>query len=264
MPVEIVDTHAHLDMPQFDCDRRAVIQRASDAGVTKIITVGIDLSSSREAVKIATDNIGIFAGVGIHPQESKGMQSDDIKELAALIQNRKVVAIGEIGLDYYRGNSPRETQLHVLRLQLELAAVWNLPVIIHCRQADSDMLPVLTGWVGTLSPGLRRDPGVIHCFSGDITTAAKYINMGFNIAFGAYTGYPSSRLAETIRSIPADRLLVETDCPFLPPQTQRGKRNEPSFLPGTVGTLAVSRKESFEKIARDTTKNAQTLFRFVE
>jgi TatD DNase family protein len=260
MPVQIIDTHAHIDMSQFDYDRAEMLQRAADAGVTDIVTVGIDLASSKAAIKLAEAHKGIHAAVGCHPQEVKEMQPGDIKEIAVLAADPAVVAIGEIGLDYYRSAATRDIQLKVLKSQLELAAKVKLPVIIHCRQADADMILLLTEWVKTLPPELKSGSGVIHCFNGDVPTAEKYLNLGFYIAFGAYTGYPTSKLDETIRFIPEDRILTETDCPFLPPQTHRGKRNEPSYLPGTLGTLARVRTTSFDTLARQTVTNAKQLF----
>ena len=260
MSPEIIDTHAHLDMSQFDYDRKEMIQRAYGAGVKTIITVGTDLASSRKAVELSGKCPGIFAAIGVHPQEANKINPGDIKEFTAMAKNTQVAAIGEIGLDYYRMTAAREIQLKVLQLQLDLAANLNLPVIIHARQAEDDMVSILTKWTAALPPEIKQEPGVIHCFNGEAATAEKYLNLGFYIAFGAYTGYPSSRLAEAIRSVPDDRILVETDCPFLPPQTHRGKRNEPAYLPN-LGVIARSRTESFETIAKKTTENAKRLFR---
>jgi TatD DNase family protein len=261
MPPEIIDTHAHLDMSQFDHDSNEVITRAQEAGVKYILTMGIDLQSSRQAIKLAENNNGIFAAIGFHPQESNLMKPDNIEDLKEMAKNTHVVAIGEIGLDYYRLKSPGDVQIKVIRSLLNLAAEMNLPVIIHCRQAEQDMLKILTEWTSSLQKELKQNPGVIHCFNGDSSSAEKYLNLGFNIAFGAYIGYPSSRLSETIRCIPDDRLLIETDCPFLPPQTHRGKRNEPLYLPGTLGVIAAIKAKSFESLAKQTSDNAHRLFR---
>jgi TatD DNase family protein len=187
------------------------------------------------------------------------MQKDAFETMAELAKNTKVVAIGEIGLDYYRNKAPREIQLQVFRRQLELAEKTELPVVIHSRQADSDMLVLLREWA-TSATRNREAAGVIHCFSGDADTARQYLNMGFYISFGAYIGYPSSSLSEVVRSIPPDRLLVETDSPFLPPQSHRGKRNEPAYLPMTLAILARFRGESPEILAQQTTENAARIF----
>ena len=249
-------------MAPFNKDRIDVIARARDSGVSTIITVGIDLKSSRQAIKLAENHAEVVASVGFHPHNVSGVREVDIADLAQTANHRRVVAIGEVGLDFYRSYSPREAQLRVLKWQLELAVELGLPVIIHCRQAEKDMLPLLRDWT-SYHKRLRKQPrGVIHCFGGDIDTAQQYLDMGFFVSFGAYIGYPTSiNMHNVIRGIPQDRLMVETDSPFLPPQRHRGKRNEPVYLPLTVGLLAGIRRVSPETIARETTKNACHLFR---
>jgi len=261
MKLSIVDTHAHLDMPHFNKDRMEVITRALDSGVNKIITVGIDLESSQKATELAESHQGVFAAVGFHPHDAAGVKETDIADLADLAGHRKVVAIGEMGLDFYRNRSPREAQLQALKWQLELAMNLDLPVVIHCRQADRDMLPLLRDWTSSHKRPDGKPIGVIHCFNGDIDTAQQYLDMGFFISLGAYIGYPSSfHLRSVIKNLPADRILVETDCPFLSPQIHRGKRNEPAYLPLTVKLLAEIRKVSPEVLAGETTRNAVKLF----
>lgn len=260
MPFSILDTHAHLDMPQFDSDREAVIQRAIAAGVSHIITAGIDLESSQHAIELAGRHSAVLATVGFHPQEARRMKNDDINKLAELAKSPRVVAIGEIGLDYYREKATREVQLQVLKQQLALAVIIDLPVVIHSRQAERDMPNVLKDWMLSFKTSRTR-VGVIHCYSGNVITAHKYLDIGFYISFGAYIGYPSSHLSEVIKVIPSDRLLIETDCPFLPPQSHRGKRNEPAYLPMTLAALARIRGESVEKLAQQTTENAWRLFK---
>jgi len=262
MNFSMIDTHAHLDMAPFDRDRTEVIARARDAGVSMIITVGTDLESSRKAVNLAEKYPEVLATAGFHPHEAARVKKVDMANLAEIAKHPSVVAIGEIGLDFYGNRAPRETQLQALQWQLELAERLDLPVIIHCRQAEQDMLPVLHNWASSDKRPDGQPRGVIHCFSGDIETAQQYLDMGFFISFGAYIGYPSSlHLGNVIRSIPQDRLVVETDCPFLPPQGQRGKRNEPVYLPLTVGVLAKIREVSPETAAKETTRNAHHLFR---
>jgi len=258
----IVDTHAHLDMAPFKRDCADVIARARDAGVSTIITVGIDLESSRQVIKLAENHPEIVATVGFHPHNVTGVREGDIANLAHMANHPRVVAIGEVGLDFYRRYSSQEAQLQVLKWQLELAVRVDLPVVIHCRQAEKDMLPLLRDWASR-HKHLRGQPrGVIHCFSGDIDTARQYLDMGFFVSLGAYIGYPASvNMHSVIRSLPRDRLVVETDSPFLPPQSHRGKRNEPAYLPLTVELLAEIRQVSPETIAQETTKNARRLFR---
>jgi len=256
-----VDTHAHLDMGPFNNDRAEVIARARESGVSTIITVGVDQGSSEQAIKLAKSHNEVFAAVGFHPHNVARVNKIDIARLAQLAEHPRVVAIGEVGLDFYRAYSPRGAQLRVLKWQLELAAKLGLPVIVHCRQAEKDMLPLLRDWVSHDKHHPEQPPGVIHCFSGDTNTAREYLDMGFFISFGAYIGYPTSgSLHSVIGSIPQDRLLVETDCPYLPPQSHRGQRNEPAYLPITVGLLARIRQVSPEQIAQETTQNARRLF----
>ena len=254
----MIDTHAHLDMPEFDADRHEVIVRAMNVGVHTMITVGVDLESSAKAIDLAKQYSGIYAAVGFHPQEAGKMEEKDIEKLAELAKNSRVVAIGEIGLDYYRKRTPLDKQLQALKWQLNLARILKLPVIIHSREASSDMLAILKDWCS--SPGHRERSGVIHCFNSDKEIARSFVNMGFFIAFGAYIGYPSSKLQDTIGSIPEDRLLLETDCPFLPPQSHRGKRNEPAYLSLTLEAMAKIKNKAPEKIEQVTDMNARYLF----
>jgi TatD DNase family protein len=260
--LSIVDTHAHLDMAAFNEDRADVITLARECGVATIVSVGTDLQSSREAIELAESHAEVLAAVGFHPHEAGGVSEPDIASLAQLAEHPRVVAIGELGLDFYRDYSPREEQLQALKWQLALAAQLGLPVVIHCRQAEGQMLPLLRDWISRYEPSSRWPRGVIHCFSGDIDTVQQYLDIGFFISFGAYIGYPaSSRKHGVIKSIPQDMLVVETDSPFLPPQGRRGKRNEPAFLPLTVELLAEIREVTPEQIAGETTANARRLFR---
>ena len=261
MKLSIVDTHAHLDMAHFNKDRSEVIARALDSGVKTIVTVGLDLASSQKAIKLAENHSEVLASVGFHPHEAARVKEADITALAEIASHPKVVAIGETGLDFYRNRSPREAQLPVLKWQLELAMKLDLPVVIHSRQADRDMLALLRDWAFCHKRPNRKPIGVIHCFNSDMDTAQRYLDMGFFISLGAYIGYPASlRMHPVIRSLPGDRLVVETDCPYLPPQKYRGKRNEPAYLPLTVRLLAGIRKVSPETVAEETTQNAAKLF----
>lgn len=262
MNVLLVDTHAHLDMSVFDEGRTETITRALAAGVGNIITVGTDLESSQKAIELSEHHTGVYAAVGIHPHDVATIDNADIARLGEMARHSGVVAIGETGLDFYRDYSPKKAQIQALKWQLALSAELELPVIIHCRQAEEDMLDLLHSWISDYGGTSRQYRGVIHCFSSNSDTAQEYLNMGFYLSLGAYIGYPSSAVThDTIRSIPKDRLLVETDCPFLPPQSYRGKRNEPAYLPLTVKALATIRGESYEDVAKMTTQNAQRLFR---
>ena len=260
MSISIVDTHAHLDASEYDADLAGVIDRAHEAGVDTIAAVGMGLKSCRQSIAIAENNPGIVVVAGFHPHQADSVTRDDITALAELARHEKVVAIGEIGLDFHRNYSAHDRQYESLRWQMELVTETGLPMVVHCRDAHEEMLAVLREWkAGQVNSS--QSTGIIHCFAGDTDTARQYLELGFHLSLGAYIGYPSSRYAhDTIRYIPSDRLLVETDCPFFAPQRIRGKRCEPAHVRDTVVELARIRGESVETVARDTTQNAQRLF----
>ena len=259
---ELTDSHAHLDMPRFSADLSEVMARAREAGVTRIVTVGIDALSSRKAVDLAQEHSGVFAAVGIHPEEARNSIPDDIDYLAELAKHPGVVAVGEIGLDFYRDYGPKERQVEVFKRQLELAARLQMPVIIHSRQAEAELVPILKEW---LNGHAAEAPGVIHCFNGSLVTAKEYLRMGFYISLGGYIGYPSARaIREVVKELPIDRLLLETDSPFLPPQSHRGERNEPSYVAETARELAGVKGLSYEEIAGATTENVKRVLRTIQ
>lgn len=261
MAISLFDTHAHIDMAQFDSDRPQVIERAIKTGVTLMVNPAVDVESSEKIIKLAESDPHIYAAVGIHPQEAGRVSEPDIKRLHDLAKNSKrVVAVGEAGLDFYRNRTPREVQIRVLQWQLDLAAELALPIIIHSREAEKDTLALLGNWVKTSKYSEGRARGVIHCFSGTATVAKQYIDMGFYIAFGGYITYPSSKIEDVIKSVSQDRLLTETDCPYLAPQGHRGQRNEPAYMVETATHLAGVLKVSPEELGRITTENARRLF----
>ena len=261
--ITLVDTHAHLDADEFDTDRDEVIARAHDVGVTTIITVGTGVESGQRSIELAEQYPGILVAIGIHPHAASTATKADIDDIGRLAEHEKVIAIGEIGLDFYRDYSPRDSQLQVLQRQLELAVRLDLPVAIHCRQAHDEMLAILHDWTARYPE--RSSPGVIHCFMGDIETAREYLEMGFYLSLGGYITYPVNRNAhDVMRFIPADRLVVETDCPLLTPQRYRGQRNEPAYARYTAEELSVIRGVPLETLARETTENARRLFDFEE
>ncbi len=260
MELNVVDTHSHLDMPEFAIDREGVIKRAGQAGVKTIVTIGIDLKSSQEAIQLARSYPGVYAAVGIHPHNAEGVTEMDITQLQTMTKKSRVVALGEMGLDYFRNISPKEAQLKVFNWQLELANMTSLPIIIHCREALSDMLEILVKW--SAKSALKGPKGIIHCFSGDLATVKTYVNMGFYLALGGYISYPSSAsFREVIREIPLKNLVLETDCPFLPPQRYRGQRNEPAYTLSTLQLLANIKGLSIEEVAQTTTTNALEVFK---
>lgn len=253
----LVDTHCHLDFEQFDLDRDAVINRAAEVGVKRIIIPAIDLRSCRQVLALADQYESIFAAVGVHPNSSAGWQAEWIAQIREMAQHPKVVAIGEIGLDYYRNRSPESVQQTALRAQLHLAAELNLPVIIHNRQSDADVLGILADH--TIARGDR--PGVLHSFLSNWDTAKEALDLGFFLGFtGPVTYKKSVELREVVSRVPYDRLLVETDAPFLAPQLHRGRRNEPAYVKIVADQIATIWGNPYTQVAAQTTKNAVRLF----
>lgn len=258
MRLNLIDSHAHLDLPEFAPDFEYVLKRANDAGISTIITIGIDLPSSKKAVELAAAHHNIFATVGIHPCDAATASEEAIYELTELATSPKIVAIGETGLDFYHQTSTEEQQLRALKFQLDLAVQTSKPIVVHSRQAEAAIMPILLDWA---EANPHHPKGVIHCFNGSIETAEKYLGAGFYISLGGYVTYPSSRKNHDVyRFIPIERLLIETDCPFLPPQTHRGQRNEPSYLVQTAETLATIKEMPLKELARITSENTKHLF----
>jgi TatD DNase family protein len=292
----LTDTHCHLDFERFDADRDEVLRRAWEAGLTRILIPGISLNSSRAAVKLAESHPRLFAAVGVHPNDAQTWTEETINELLALTESddssrrvqsletlhsttksgdssrQKIVAIGEIGLDYYRPHTPRPIQRQALQEQLELAAELGLPVIIHLREendgmdgpAASDLMKSLEFFVQRLranhSP-LAERPGVLHSFSGSFETAEQAIRLGFYIGVSGPLTYPKAvNRREVVAALPLERLLIETDAPFLAPQSHRGRRNEPAFIVEIADKIAMYHSLSLEEVAAATSINARRLF----
>jgi TatD DNase family protein len=256
-----VDTHCHLDFDAFDADRDQVVERAAAAGVTRIIVPAVDLASCRAVLALAERYGAVYAAVGVHPNSSAGWQDEWIDSLRLLAAHPKVVAIGEIGLDYYWDKSPAPVQQRALRAQLELAAELNKPVILHNRETDADLLRLLAE-----SPLHGRDrPGVFHSFSTTWETAQAALDHGYYIGF---TGPITYKNADSLRRVaahtPLDRLLLETDAPFLPPQKHRGRRNEPAYIPLIADRIAALHNVSVQELAQQTTAKANALFQMVD
>ena len=250
--MRLIDSHAHLDFPQFNQDRDAVIARAQDAGLVGILNVGTDLSSSRAAVALAEQHEFIHAAVGVHPHSAKTVTSDVLDELRKLAGHPKVVAIGEIGLDYYRDLAPRPTQHRAFADQLALAAELGLPVVVHSREAHGDVLARLRDYEGT---------GVLHSYSGGPRLLAEVLALGFVIGIsGPITFKTADSLRAVAASVPAGRLLVETDCPYLTPEPHRGRRNEPAYVRYVAAAVARAREEAAETVAGAATDNARRVF----
>ncbi len=260
----LVDTHCHLDFESFDDDREAVLARAQEAGVLRMINPGIDLASSQAALRLAERYPSVYAAVGVHPNDAAGWDDASLEELRALAGRDKVLAIGEIGLDYYRDTTPRDLQKRIFKEQLDLAAEMGLPVIIHNREATDDLLEILEDWHKKLensSLALSARPGVLHSYSGDATQARRAISLGFRIGFtGPVTFRNAPDLQEVAAELSLENLLVETDAPFLAPHPKRGRRNEPANVRLIAEKLAELHGESIETVAQITTANAGQLF----
>jgi TatD DNase family protein len=251
----LIDTHAHLQWPDFEKDRGQVIKRAFDAGVQEIVNIGYDLKASREAVQIAHDNRNVYAVVGIHPHNAKTLDEGALAELREIAQGKKVVAIGEIGLDYYRNLSPRMVQMEAFEQQICLAKELGLPVVIHDREAHADIFEVLRRFGNEVT-------GVMHCFSGSIEMAEEMIGLGYSISIAGPVTFPNARkLHQLVGKLPGESIVLETDCPWLSPQSRRGKRNEPAYIVETARKVAELRGIMLEDLVKATSRNAEQLFR---
>lgn len=248
-----VDSHCHLEFPDFDADREEVFTRAHAAGVDYIIAMGGAHGPAhlRSGLTIAEHRENVWATTGIHPHDAKDARDEHFAEMSALAVHPKIVAIGEIGLDYFHGHSPHDVQHRVFIQQMELAAAARLPIVIHCRDAWPDCLALLEhDWKRT---GLG---GILHCFSGSLDDARRGMDMGFYISFAGNITFPKAApLREVAAQLPADVLLTETDAPFLAPVPQRGKRNEPSYIPLVAAALAAVQNASAQEIGAATAAN---------
>ena len=257
---QFIDSHCHIDGAEYDADRDEVIARARDAGVTTMLNVGTGDPHSgafERAVELAENHNEIYAAVGVHPHDAKLFDAAAEERLAGLVRkSQRVVAWGEIGLDYHYDHSPRDVQREVFRRQLELAREVNLPVIIHSREADEDTVNILREQLS----GYER-AGVLHCFGGSLQMAREAIDLGFYVSFaGNLTFKKAEALRDIAGQLPLDRLMVETDCPYLTPVPFRGKRNEPARVVETAGCLAMLLDVEVSEVARITSENFSRLF----
>ena len=250
----MIDTHAHLQWPDFDKDRESVIQRAFASGLSHIVSVGYDLVACKDAVQIAEGHDGVYATVGIHPHNAKFFDVEVLESLRRLARGSKVVAIGEIGLDYYRDLSPRLKQKEAFEQQIRLAEELKLPVVVHDREAHGDVLQILRDYG-------KEASGVLHCFSGNAEMAHEVIKLGYLISIAGPVTFPNARrLHDLVRHLPEESIVLETDCPWLTPQSKRGERNEPAFIIETARKVAELRGRNFEEIVEMTSRNACRLF----
>lgn len=257
----LADTHCHLTLPHFDQDRQQVLTRAKEEGVNRILIPGLDLASSRRAVELSQRYPEIYAAVGIHPHNAKDWDRSTEQELRELARSPKVVAIGEIGLDYYRDLSPREKQRSAFQDQLDLALEMELPVVIHNRNAIDDLMSCIETWSARLPATLKNGSGVLHANSADLENTRKVIEAGFYIGVAGPITYQKSEVLRRITAqLPLERVLLETDAPYLTPHPKRGKRNEPSYLQLIAQQCATLFEVSVNTISATTSQNATDLF----
>lgn len=260
----LIDTHCHINFESYDSDRAALLQRAAEAGVTRVINPAIDLPTSHAGIALAQEYPGVmYAAVGVHPNSTSDFVPSMLAELRELSKAAGVLSIGEIGLDYYRDYSPKEAQIPAFEAQLALAAELELPVIIHNREASDDVMAILETWVKTLPVSLKDRPGVMHSFSAPPVIAERALAAGFYLGFtGPITYKNADELRHIAAQVPLDRILVETDGPFLTPVPYRGKRNEPAYIPLIVDRLASLKQMTSVELGAATTANAERLFQF--
>lgn len=266
--VPLVDTHCHLDFNVFNNDREEILFTARKNGIVRILNPAVDILSSQAIVKMVQKFEDIFAAVGVHPNDSSCWDEDSLRIIESLAGEKKVVAVGEIGLDYYRDRAPRDLQRRVFLKQLGLARSVGLPVVIHTRQSIPDALDILTDWLVDLKSGnsaLATRPGVLHSFSGSEQEANRAIELGFWIGItGPVTFKNAPELQKVVAGLPVERLLIETDAPFMTPHPFRGQRNQPDRVRIIAERIAELQGTSLEKIANITTANAEKLFTWRE
>lgn len=244
----MIDSHVHLNLDAFKEDFDDVLDRAKKAGVTHMVNIGFDLDSSHETLLLTRQYPFLYGAVGVHPHDATTYDDDVERALGDLLEEPRVIAVGEIGLDYYRDLSPRKMQKEVFKSQLRLARTRNKPVIIHCRDAFDDVIDVLTEEGGSYR-------GIFHAFSGDESMAGRVLELGFHIGIGGVVTFRNSRLSEVVAGLPVESIVLETDCPYLTPMPFRGKRNEPAYLTYVVDKISETTGESADVVGRRTDRN---------
>ncbi len=256
----MIDTHTHINFKEFNKDREETVKRFLDGGGEKMINVGCDVKSSEESYELALKNKNIFAAVGIHPHDADTVNEYNLRKIEELVKHYKVIAVGEIGLDYFRNLSPREKQIEAFKLQLELAENHQMPIIIHCRDAYKDLLNILKKYKTS------NWRGVIHCFNASRETAEEFLELGFYLGFTGIITYgknksdEESEIYKAVKNAPLNKILIETDCPYLAPVPKRGQRNEPLFVKYVAEKVAEIKKMSFNEVEKQTSQNAIKLF----
>jgi len=269
----MIDTHSHLNFKDFNRDYQEVIREAEENGVSAIINVGSDFATSEKAIKISQEKKICYAAVGVHPIHADRLvgrgEAEIFKELENLASKKKVVAIGETGLDYYHlpqnkseSEKAKAQQKRLFKIHLELARKLNLPLILHCRNAYEDLLRILEAQCSNLTiQQFNNIRGAIHCFCGNLAAAKKFLDLGFYLGFTGLITYPGNEyLAEVIANVPGDKILAETDCPYLAPQEKRGERNLPHYVQYVIEYMAKTRGADFQEMERITNENAKKLF----
>lgn len=261
----IIDTHCHLDFDSFDGDREKVIHSAKTNGVAAFVNPGVDLASSKRILDHVKNYPGWYAAVGVHPNDGNSWTTSSIEELRQLANDRKVVAVGEIGLDYYWKKVDIRVQHEIFTAQLALAAELDLPVIVHNREATQDVISVLHNWISAIksqSASEDKPAGVLHSFSGNIEDALRVIQMGFLLGIGGPVTFRNAHtLVEVVRNVPMQHIVVETDAPFLSPHPNRGQRNEPGYVRLVAEKIAEIKRLTYTEVCSQTTENARRLFR---
>lgn len=253
----LIDTHCHLDFPAFEPDRDTVLKRAEDAGVGFMVNIGSSLKGSRDSVALARQYPFIFATVGLHPHDAKDCSDESFAEIEHLSKEEKVVAIGEVGLDYFRNLSEPEIQRAVFEKFIDLAQRMQLPLVIHSRDAEDDVTSILKNHIAV---GLRGV--VVHCFSGTEIFLKKCLDLGFFVSFTCNVTYKKAqKLRDLVSLVPLERMFLETDAPYLSPEGKRGKRNEPAYVVELAYEVARIKNIDFEKVCAQTTKNAKQFFK---
>jgi TatD DNase family protein len=255
LPAQMFDTHAHLDDRKFDPDREQVIQQCLQNGVEYIVNIGTDLKSCQFSIELTQKHPQIYCAIAVHPHDSRHVNQQAIAELEKLAQNKKVVAIGEIGLDYYRMLSAKEDQIRAFKAQIELAFKLNLPIVYHVREAFDDT------WKIILETKAYQLGGIMHSFSGAIEQAKKVTDLGLHISFNGSLTYKNSLAQKVLPSVPEDLILVETDCPYLTPEPYRGKRNQPDYVKYVISKMAEILQKSPPEVEQLTTRNALQAYR---
>ncbi|MDL5143711.1 TatD family hydrolase [Bacillus atrophaeus] len=252
----LFDTHVHLNAEQYDTDLEEVIQRAREEKVDHVVVVGFDRPTITRAMELIKEYDFMYAAIGWHPVDAIDMTDEDLLWIKELSAHEKVVAIGEMGLDYHWDKSPKDVQKEVFRKQIALAKEVRLPIIIHNRDATEDVVTILK------EEGAEAVGGIMHCFTGSVEVARQCMDMNFYLSFGGPVTFKNAKKPkEVVKEIPNDRLLIETDCPFLTPHPFRGKRNEPSYVKYVAEQIAELKGMTYEEVAAVTTENAKRLFR---